>query len=504
MNKGQPDQPAADVAKILIIDDVPENLRLLMALLSSSGFKVATAIDGQTALESLKKVNPDLVLLDIMLPDMDGYEVCRRLKADPETAEIPVIFISALGESLDKVKAFDVGGIDYISKPFQDDVVLMRIQTHLDLRFTLKKLQQQKRLLEEEKAEREKTEKELSRYQDQITGLLTRQLLHPKAFSGIITRSERMQSLFQYIEALSCSSEPVLISGESGVGKELIAKAVRDVCTPDGPFVAVNIAGFDDNIFSDTLFGHVRGAFTDAKQERAGMIEKAAGGTLFLDEIGDLNLNSQIKLLRLLQEKEYLPLGSDQNRNVDCRIVVATNVDLKRKVEEKRFRSDLYYRLSTHLVNIPPLRERKEDISLLLEHFLAAAADEMGKKKPTYPVELPLLLENYSFPGNIRELRSMVYDAMSTHQSRMLSMETFKKSIDLTTNSASVQEQHDRGGEVVFPENLPTLKEMSDLLATEALRRTKGNQTMAAKLLGVSTPALNTRLKKMKTADKQV
>lgn len=485
-------------AKILIVDDTPENLRLLMGLLSSSGFNVATATSGQMALAAIEKVNPDLILLDIMMPDMDGYEVCRQLKQNPATVEIPVIFISALSDSLDKIKAFDVGGMDYISKPFQAEVVIRRIQTHLDLRCTLKRLQEQKRLLEEEKEERERTEKELHRYQEQITGLLTHQLLNPQAFSKIVTRNEKMQSLFQYIEALSCSSEPVLILGESGVGKELIARAIHDVCSPRGPYVAVNIAGFDDNMFSDTLFGHVKGAFTDAQQDRAGMIEKARGGTLFLDELGDLNLNLQVKLLRLLQEKEYLPLGSDQSHSVECRIVVATNVDLKQKVREEKFRNDLYYRLSTHKVNIPPLRERKEDIPALLDYFLASAAEEMEKKIPAYPAELHLLLENYPFPGNVRELRSMVYNAMSTHQSHKLSMKTFQDSIGLSESEIRGQtgQTHD---DMEFPEVLPTLKEIGDRLVSEAVKRTRGNQTMAAKMLGISTPALNVRLKKMKT-----
>jgi len=486
-----------NVAKILIVDDVPENLRLLVQLLNSSGFAVATATSGQLALNAVKKVCPDLVLLDIMMPDIDGYQVCQQLKADSETAQIPVIFISALSDGLDKVKAFDVGGVDYIHKPFQAEEVLMRIQTHLDLRFTLQEVQKQKRLLEEEKAERERTEKELERYQEQIAGLLTRQLLKPQAFSAIVTQDEKMHAIFQYIEALSCSSEPVLIAGESGVGKELIARAVHDVCTPAGPFVAVNIAGYDDNMFSDSLFGHVKGAFTGAEKDRSGMIEKAKGGTLFLDEIGDLELGTQVKLLRLLQEKEYHPLGSDQARRLDCRIVVATNVDLKQHVQQEKFRKDLYYRLATHLIEIPPLRERKQDIALLLEYFLATAAEDMGKKKPSYPPELSVLLENHPFPGNIRELRSMVYNAMSKHQKHILSMDSFKEAIEGVENSKAAEPSTD-ADKVIFPQQLPTLKALSDQLVSEALNRTKGNQSMAAKMLGISTPALNMRLKKMK------
>lgn len=482
------------VAKVLIIDDVPENLRLLMGLLREFGFEVATALNGTMALQALSKIQPDLILLDLMMSDMDGYEVCRRLKADPKSADIPVIFISALSDNRDKLRAFDVGGVDYICKPFEAEEVLVRIRTHLDLRHALKVVEQQKAELEQEKGEREKTEETLTRYQEQLSGLLTGQLLHPKAFRTMLTQDKKMHALFQYVEALSCSNEPVMILGESGVGKELFAKAIHEVCAPQAPWVAVNIAGFDDNIFSDTLFGHIKGAFTDATQDRAGMVEHAAGGILFLDEIGELSHASQVKLLRLLQEKEYLPLGSDRPRKADCRIVVATNLDLHQQIKTSAFRRDLYYRLATHTLKIPTLRERKKDIPLLLEQFLEAAATQMKKKKPTYPLELLLLLENYSFPGNVRELRAMVFDAMSRHKNRMLSMDSFKAAIG--TRTTVDNHQATPNGELCFPQQLPTLKDISRLLTDEALRRTDGNQSMAARLLGITPAALSMRLKK--------
>ncbi len=295
---------------------------------------------------------------------------------------------------------------------------------------------------------------------------------------------------------MSCSSEPVLILGESGVGKELFAQAIHAVCHPDGPWVAVNIAGFDDSVLSDTLFGHVRGAFTDASHDRAGMIEKASGGTLFLDEIGDLSPASQVKLLRLLQEKEYFPLGSDEPRYSNCRVVLATNVDLQQKVDAGAFRKDLYFRLTTHSMEIPPLRERREDIPLLLEYFLTSAAEALNKKKPSYPGELPVLLKNYAFPGNVRELRAMVFDAMSRHKSQMLAMNTFAEIITAGKSAGGKHNADDSDTKVVFPGQLPTLKEVTDLLVAEALYRTEGNQSMAAKLLGVTAAALSMRLKK--------
>jgi transcriptional regulator with PAS, ATPase and Fis domain len=226
------------------------------------------------------------------------------------------------------------------------------------------------------------------------------------------------------------------------------------------------------------------------------MIDQAAEGTLFLDEIGDLSPASQVKLLRLLQEGEYYPLGSDRPKRMRARILVATHQDLAKKQAAGEFRKDLYYRLRTHQVQIPPLRQRKGDIALLLEHFLTEAAAELGKHKPTIPRELPVLLANFAFPGNVRELRSMVFDAMSVHQSRMLSMEVFKRAID--ENHTDLSHELPQGCSVfVAGEPLPALHDVADLLVEEAMRRAEGNQSIASRLLGVSQPALSKRLKKM-------
>lgn len=482
---------------ILVVDDTPSNLELLSEILSEGGFEVRPVKSGGLALTSARTITPDLVLLDIMMPGMDGYEVCRLLKEEERTRDVPVIFISALEETVDKVKGFEVGGVDFIAKPFQAAEVLARVRTHLALRRAQARLEEQNARLEREIAERQRAEVELSRFQAHLEGILEKKLRHPEVFKSIVSQSEKMRSVFQYIEALACSSEPVLITGESGVGKELIARAIHDVCQPRGAWVPVNIAGLDDNVFADTLFGHVKGAFTGADHVRAGMIEKAAGGTLFLDEIGDLSPVSQIKLLRLIQEKEFMPLGSDTPQKVNARIVVATNVDLERKQKAGEFRKDLYFRLCTHRIEIPPLRERKEDIPILLDHLLAEAAREMDKKKPTPPAELPVLLSNYSFPGNVRELRAMVYNAVSMHKGRTLSMESFRKSMGIFRENSETEEASDEGSLLTFHERLPTLKEAADLLVREAITRTRGNQSMAARLLGVTQPALSSRLKKI-------
>jgi DNA-binding NtrC family response regulator len=284
--------------------------------------------------------------------------------------------------------------------------------------------------------------------------------------------------------------------GESGVGKELIAKAVHTLSGCRGQLVAVNVAGLDDNVFADTLFGHMRGAFTGADQPRRGMIEEAADGTLFLDEIGDLSIASQVKLLRLLQEGEYFPLGSDRPKRLKARVVVATHQELSLKQAAGTFRRDLYYRLCTHMVHVPPLRERKGDLQPLLDHFLEDAARALGKKKPTPPRELLQLLATYSFPGNIRELKSLVYNAVSVHRDRVLSMDTFLKTI----GRPETKQHHDdvKGSEqnlYAGLERLPTFGEAAELLVEEAMSRANGNQTIAARLLGISQPALSKRLK---------
>ncbi|MDH3567306.1 MAG: sigma 54-interacting transcriptional regulator, partial [Desulfobacteraceae bacterium] len=249
-------------------------------------------------------------------------------------------------------------------------------------------------------------------------------LENPQAFSEIITHNQRMLLVFKYVESIAPSSQPILITGETGVGKELIARSIHTLSKLKGRFVAVNVAGLDDNVFSDTLFGHIKGAFTGAEQDRRGLIERAVGGTLFLDEIGDLNPVSQIKLLRLLQEGEYLPLGQDEAEQTNVRIVASTNENLWSLQRKDKFRKDLNFRLRTHHIHMPHLRERMDDIPLLVRHFLEKSADALKKKVPTPPKELYELLATYSFPGNVRELESMIHDAVSIHSAKILSLDS--------------------------------------------------------------------------------
>ena len=318
-------------------------------------------------------------------------------------------------------------------------------------------------------------------------------LEHPEVFNKFQTRSHKMRALFQYVEAIAGTSEPILITGESGVGKELFAKAIQQAHRPEGPMVAVNVAGLDDEHFSDTLFGHTRGAFTSADKERAGMIEKAGVGTLFLDEIGDLSQSSQVKLLRLLQEGEYFPLGSDTPRKAICAFIFATNQNLKRNQQDGFFRKDLFYRLNAHHLEIPALRDRKEDLPLLLETFFEEAAKSFGKPHPAIPKDLPGLLASYNFPGNVRELRAMVFNAIGLHKSHKLSLKLFKQAL------GSAREKSPSSGDlqrVMFPDDLPTLEEVGMQAVEEAMRRAQGNVTTAANLLGITRQGLSKRLKK--------
>ena len=306
-----------------------------------------------------------------------------------------------------------------------------------------------------------------------------------------------MLSIFRDLESVSLTSQPILITGETGTGKELIAKAIHSLSGLKGKFVAVNAAGLDDFVFSDTLFGHARGAYTGADQVRDGLIKHAAGGTLFLDEIGDLSLVSQVKLLRLLQEGEYLALGMDELKKANIRIVASSNQDLWALQKAGQFRKDLNFRIRTHHVHIPPLRERTDDIRLLVDYFLDNAARTLNKKKPACAKELFALLQRYDFPGNIRELQTMIFDAVSKHKGRILSTDTFKKCISMRQKNGGIPGNFNSkvNSAITFSDGLPTIKQATNLLIAEAMKRVNGNQSVAARMLGISQPALSKRLK---------
>jgi DNA-binding NtrC family response regulator len=457
---------------ILLVDDEPAWLRSLsLALESIAGItNMIQCQDSREVPEILSRGGVGLVLLDLTMPHLSGHELLQQIAE--HHPEVTTIVISGLNQVESAVQCMKSGAFDYFVKTDDEDRIIGGVLRAI-------------RMVELERENREIS----SRF---VSGTLR----HPELFSDIITCDRGMMSLFAYIEAVAKSPQPLLITGESGVGKELVARALHRLSGCKGNMVAVNVAGLDDTVFADTLFGHQRGAYTGADAPRKGMIEEAANGTLFLDEIGDLSIASQVKLLRLLQEGEYYPLGSDQPRRLKARIVVATHADLAAREAVGSFRRDLFYRLRTHQVHLPPLRERVCDIAMLLDHFLDEAAKALGKKRPTPPKELVQLLATYSFPGNIRELKAMVYDAVSLHKDRMLSMDTFITAIERQRGgSAAATVPVAPSNPFIQFEALPTFGDAAELLVEEALRRSNGNQTIAARLLGISQPALSKRLK---------
>jgi len=404
------------------------------------------------------------------MPHVSGEELLTRISE--EHPEVTVIIVSGLNQLETAVNCMRSGAFDYYVKTSEEQRIIKGVL----------------RAVREQELQRENLEMRRR--------ILYDRLEHPEAFAAIVTGDKGMRSIFQYLEAVAASSQPILVTGESGVGKELVVRALHKLSGRKGELVAVNVAGLDDAMVADTLFGHLRGAYTGAGEARRGMVEQAGEGTLFLDEIGDLGLASQVKLLRLLQESEYYPIGSDRPKRMRARIVVATHQDLAARQAAGQFRKDLYYRLRTHHVHIPPLRLRKGDIPLLLDHFLGEASREFGKKKPTLPKELAVLLAAYDFPGNVRELKAMVCDAVSVHRGGVLSMEAFIKAFgELSARPAAAQAADPDSNPFFGLERLPGFTEVIDLLVAEAVRRAEGNQSIAARLLGVSQPTLNKRLK---------
>ena len=458
---------------ILLVDDEEEILFTASITLRAAGFtQVMTESNSRRVMDILSRQEVGLILLDLYMPHLPGYELLRELSAN--YPQIPVIVVTAANEVGMAVECMKAGAFDYFVKPVEPQRLLA----------TIKRAQEMYVLRSEVRSLK--------------SHLLTDRLDNEEAFAPIMTCNRKMRAIFQYLEVVAGSSQPLLITGETGVGKELVARSLHTLSKCKGPFVAVNIAGLDDMVFSDTLFGHRRGAFTGADQHREGLITKAANGILFLDEIGDLQPSSQVKLLRLLQEQEYYPLGADTPTRTNARIVVATNRDLKSMMADGSFRKDLYYRLSAHQVLIPPLRERTDDIPLLVEHFFAEAAASLSRQKPTVPPELACYLATHAFPGNIRELRAMVFDAMARHDKGVLSLSSFREAIGASrvpvkaTPLSFLEGLRDTSGH--GGGTMPTLKEAEDALIAHSLRIANGNQGIAAAHLGITRQALNKRL----------
>jgi len=455
---------------ILIIDDEEQILVSYGFVLKSAGYKVITESDSRKVIPLLERERISVIVLDLIMPYISGQELLTVFRN--EYPNIPVIIMTASNEVETAVECMKKGAYDYIIKPVDKNRFITSVNKAVEYI---------------------ELHEEVSYLKRQV---LSGELQNREAFSHILTNSKKMMAIFQYAEAIAKTDKPILITGETGVGKELLAKAIYKASKVKGKFVAVNVAGLDAIMFSDTLFGHKKGSYTGALSDRAGLIAQAEGGVMLLDEIGDLPESSQLKLLRLIEEQVYYPIGSDTPRKCNVRIISITNKNLEELVKNGQFRKDLYYRLSYHSILIPPLRERKEDIPVLFEYFLQESAYSLGKKIPSYSKSLIQVLLNYDFPGNVRELKSMTYDAVARDTTGIITENYFEYIVEDIKGCHRIKTE-EVPPILISKDRFPTIKEAEGFLISEALRRANGNQRIAASMLGITRQALNKRLCRM-------
>ena len=459
--KGKPMRKSlSETISILVVDD-EENLRhMLRVLLSRQGYQVDLAANGEEALQMVLDGRYDFILSDIKMPVMDGAEFLEKAVADgvPGT----VIMMSAYGTMDTAIDCMKKGAYDYISKPFKNDEILL----------VLKKAVERERL----KAENRQLKKELGR---------------EHAFAGIVGRNQRMLEIFALIGKVCDYKTTVLILGESGTGKELIAKALHyQSKRKKAQFVAVNCGAIPQALLESELFGHVRGAFTDASTDKAGLFEQADGGTLFLDEIGEMPLPLQVKLLRVLQDEEIRPVGSATVRKVNVRVISATSKELENEIAAGRFREDLYFRLNVLGIKLPPLRERTEDIPLLADHFLEKHGERIGKAGVHLADDALRALTAYQWPGNVRELENCIERGLLLCDGDIL---------DICSLPDVMRGKSADPGFIGFPPDSLSIKKAEEAMERELIRRalekTGGNRTHAARLLEISHRSLLYKMK---------
>lgn len=456
---------------ILLVDDEEEILSNYSLILRYAGLgPVVTVPDSRNVMTRLDTENVSVIVLDLIMPHVSGNEMLREIRKN--YPQIPVIVMTAMNEVETAVDCMKKGAFDFLIKPVEKERFVSSCRNALEVRGLRNEVDHLRK------------------------HLLSDEIEHKDAFASIITISPRMKSIFRYVEAISKTSALVCIVGETGVGKEMLARTLYDLSGLKGGFVAVNVAGLDDAMFSDTLFGHKRGAFSGADQDREGLVAQADGGMLLLDEIGDLSETSQVKLLRLLEESQYYPLGADVPRKSGAKIIACTNRDLDQLMKEGKFRRDLYYRICGHLIHIPPLRERPEDIPVLFDHFLKHISSSLSLKAPEYAKTVPLLLMNHDFPGNVRELQTIVNDLIVRSDGGRISDDLLKSYIrsDMTEICASGMTSAEGSIQIGIYGRFPTLRDIEDYIISEAMKRANGRQQMAAAMLGISRQALNRRL----------
>ncbi len=483
---------------ILVVDDNPANIGVLMDCLGREGYRMLVAGDGQGAVEQARLAQPDLILLDVMMPGMDGFQTAEALKGDEKTRDIPVIFITALDNSDEKVRGFQLGAVDYVTKPFQHEEVLARVGTHLALRRLQRNLEgcvaeRTTQLREANLSLRDalaEVERLKNRLQEENVYLRDEiQLTHH--FEQIVYRGDLFKKVLQKVEQVAETPATVLILGESGTGKELVARAVHLRSNrSDRPLVKVNCAALPANLLESELFGHEKGAFTGAFNRKIGRFELADGGTLFLDEIGEMPIEIQAKILRALQEGEFDRVGGAQTLKADVRIIAATNRDLPAAIREKTFREDLYYRLNVFPITLPPLRLRKEDIPLLVQRFITRHSVAMGKNITKVSQRSMEALQAYSWPGNVRELENVIERAVILTRGETLEVEESLASSMQQSPSVSTD---DRGPLLTLEE---VEREHILKVLEETNRRIEGNSG-AAQLLGLRPSTLRSRMQKL-------
>ncbi len=448
-------------ARLLVVDDEPTQREMLTSILERAGYRVSVAADGQQAVRRLEAQHFDLMLTDQKMPGMDGLELLDRARA--QIPDLPVVLMTAYGTVSSAVEAMKRGAADYLTKPFERDELLM----------VLSKVLRHRRL------------------EDKVAALHG-VLRDRHRLGGLIGSAPAMQEIFDLVGRVAHTDVPVLIQGESGTGKELVAAAIHEASRrSSGPFVAMNCAAVPETLLESEFFGHERGAFTGAVRARPGRFRQAHGGTIFLDEIGAMRVDLQAKLLRALQDQQIQPLGSTGSVQVDVRILAATGENLEEAIRDKRFREDLYYRLNVVPITLPPLRERREDIPLLLDHFLSKAARKFEKEPVGASSELLERLQMHSWPGNMRELENCVERMVLLARSAHLTP------ADLPPN---IRRGTEPGEEVDDLFQLPAagvrLQELERHLIVQALERTRGALGPAARLLGISYKTLQYRIQK--------
>jgi DNA-binding NtrC family response regulator len=461
------------MATILIVEDEPKMLRLLELNLLDEGYTIQTAPDAEKGLSLLRKERVDLVITDLKLPGMNGLEFLQAVKRTD--ARLPVIVMTAYGTVETAVEAMKAGASDYVLKPFSLEEMKLIVGKELDVR----------RLREENRSLREALGQ---RYE----------------FKNLIGRSAKMQEVLATVERVAPTNSTILLGGESGVGKDMIARALHQHSRrATGPFIKINCTAIPENLLESELFGYEKGAFTGAVGSKPGKFELADKGTIFLDEIGDVPGTIQVKLLRVLQDRDFERLGGTKTLKVDVRVVAATNQDLRAALEEGTFRQDLYYRLNVVPINIPPLRERKEDIPYLADYFLERFAREAGKPLRGITSAAQKLLMDFHWPGNVRELENIIERAVALSVGDTLDVADIRLDLSPVPSAAAGSASAAESAAGAFPPPGTTLEQFEDGIIQEALRRANGNKSQAARLLGISRNALRYRLAKLGVPDEE-